>query len=81
MNFRNQERLFYSLANFIPRLHLEGLTYLLKMVPKVATLVNQKQAAGVYQVEWDGMNSTSGVYLYKIEAGEYREVRKMVLLR
>jgi hypothetical protein len=48
---------------------------------KVVTLVNQKQAAGMYQVEWDGSDLASGVYYYQLEAGEFRDVKKMVLLR
>jgi hypothetical protein len=48
---------------------------------RIATLVNQKQASGMYQVVWDGTDFTSGVYYYRLEAGEFREVKKMVLLK
>jgi hypothetical protein len=48
---------------------------------KVATLVNKKQHAGTYQVEWDASAFASGVYYYKIEAGEFQDVKKMILLR
>jgi hypothetical protein len=48
---------------------------------KVVTLVNEKQPAGNYQVEWDASSYTSGVYYYEIVAGEYREVKKMIHLR
>ena len=34
---------------------------------KVTTLVNKKQQAGSYQVEWDASGFTSGVYLYKLQ--------------
>jgi hypothetical protein len=48
---------------------------------KVATLVDEEQNAGTYQVEWDASGFSSGIYLYKITAGEFQAVKKMVLLR
>jgi len=52
----------------------------------VITLVDQEQRVGRYQVVWDGRNNqgkevTSGVYLYRLKAGEFTAARKMVLLR
>ncbi len=38
-------------------------------------------AAGYHQVHWDGSNSASGVYLFVLEAGPYRMVRKAILLK
>ena len=48
---------------------------------KVATLVSKKQPAGQYQVEWDASGLASGIYYYMIKAGEFRQVKKMVLVR
>ena len=48
---------------------------------KVATLVDKKQNAGRYQIEWDAGDFASGVYYYQLVAGEFREVKKMILLR
>jgi len=48
---------------------------------KVVTLVSEKQSAGVHQLEWDAGNLASGVYYYVLRAGEFRAVRKMVLMR
>ena len=48
---------------------------------KVATLVNERQQAGFHQVEWDASGFASGIYFYRIEAGEYQDVKKMILLR
>jgi N-acetylneuraminic acid mutarotase len=48
---------------------------------KVATLVNERQQAGNHQVEWDAGQLSSGVYYYRIEAGEFQDVKKMILLR
>jgi hypothetical protein len=48
---------------------------------KVVTLVNGRQQAGRHQVEWDASGFASGVYYYRIEAGEFVDVKKMILLR
>jgi hypothetical protein len=48
---------------------------------KVATLVSEKQKAGYHQVEWDAGDFSSGVYYYRLVAGEFQQVRKMVLLK
>jgi pectate lyase len=52
------------------------------LAEKVATLVNQKQAAGKYQVEWDATGFASGVYYYQLrtEAG-FVQIKKLVLLK
>ncbi|MBL7074142.1 T9SS type A sorting domain-containing protein [candidate division KSB1 bacterium] len=48
---------------------------------EVTTLVNEHQTAGYYQVSWDASGYSSGIYFYQIQAGEFRKVRKMVLLK
>ena len=48
---------------------------------KVTTLVSEMQKAGYYKVEWDASGFASGVYIYKIKAGDYTYARKMMLLR
>jgi hypothetical protein len=48
---------------------------------KVATLLSKKQLAGRYNIEWDGSDLASGVYYYVLRAGEFLDVKKMVLLK
>ena len=48
---------------------------------KVATLVDSKQSAGSHLIEFNASALASGVYLYKITAGSFSAVRKMVLLK
>ncbi len=48
---------------------------------EVATLVNENLKAGTYQVEWEGSNYASGVYYYTITAGDFADVKKMVLIK
>lgn len=48
---------------------------------KVETMIFQKQSAGTYQVEWDASGFTSGIYFYHIQAGSFRDSKKMILLK
>jgi photosystem II stability/assembly factor-like uncharacterized protein len=48
---------------------------------EVATLVNEKQVPGAYEVMWDAGGHVSGVYLYRLRAGDFVETKKLVLLR
>jgi len=48
---------------------------------KVATLVTERQPAGDYNVEWDASGLASGVYLYRLEAGEFVQTKKLILMR
>jgi hypothetical protein len=62
------------------------LTIYNQLGQKVRTLVNARKPAGTYQIQWDGRDNagnqvTSGVYLYRLKAGSFVQVRKMVLLR
>ena len=48
---------------------------------KVQTLVTEKMAVGRHHIEFTAENLSSGIYFYRIEAGEFEDVKKMVLLR
>ena len=48
---------------------------------EVTTLVNKKLKAGSYETEWDGSSSASGIYFYKLHAGEFVNVKKMILVK
>ncbi|MBK8552260.1 MAG: T9SS type A sorting domain-containing protein [Ignavibacteria bacterium] len=48
---------------------------------EVTTLVNVKQSPGTYQVEFDGSGLPSGVYFYRINAGEFTETKRMILVK
>jgi hypothetical protein len=52
----------------------------------VANLVSETQPAGWYEAHWSGLTdqgqlAASGIYLYLLEAGSFRDTRKMILLK
>jgi hypothetical protein len=48
---------------------------------EVATLLSERLTAGGYQYEWDAGSLASGVYLYRLQAGDFVDVKKMVLMK
>jgi hypothetical protein len=48
---------------------------------EVATLVNERQAAGGYSVRFDANQLSSGLYFYKITTGNFNKARKMVVMK
>ena len=52
----------------------------------VKTLINQKQSAGYYSINWDATNIqnlkvSAGMYIYRIESGDFSKTKKMILLK
>ncbi len=45
----------------------------------VETLLNKELAPGIYELEWNANNYSSGVYFYKLVSQNYTETRKMIL--
>ncbi len=48
---------------------------------EVATLVNEVKQPGTYGVQFDGSNLASGIYFYRLQAGSFVDVKKLILLR
>ncbi|MFO7526333.1 MAG: PQQ-binding-like beta-propeller repeat protein [Ignavibacteriaceae bacterium] len=48
---------------------------------EVATLVKQEQLVGNYSVKFDGNNLSSGVYLYRMQAGSFSDTKKFILIK
>ena len=46
---------------------------------EIALLVNERKEAGYYQATWNA-NVPSGIYFYRLQAGEFVETKKMILL-
>jgi hypothetical protein len=48
---------------------------------ETATLVKEEKAAGNYEVSFSATNLPSGIYFYRLQAGDFLDIKKMVLLR
>lgn len=48
---------------------------------EVSTLENSQKSAGTYIINWNASNFSSGIYFYRITAGEFTETKKMFLVK
>ena len=48
---------------------------------EVTTLVNEEKSAGVYEVEFNADDLSSGIYFYTLKAGKYLQTRKLILMK
>jgi hypothetical protein len=47
----------------------------------VSTIINGNKDAGSYSVKWDASNYASGIYFYRLQAGDFVDTKKMILLK
>lgn len=48
---------------------------------EIATLVNEEKPTGEYEVEFNGKELSSGIYLYQIQTSSYTDTKKMIFLK
>ena len=48
---------------------------------EIATLINEEKKSGNYQVEFKGSNLSSGVYFYRMQAGNFSNTKKLILIK
>jgi CubicO group peptidase (beta-lactamase class C family) len=85
-NYPNPFNPVTTLRYDLPEDGLVNITIYDMMVRVVKTLVNSSQIAGYKSIQWNATNDrnelvSAGLYLYTIQAGEFRQTRKMVLLK
>tara|TARA_B100001939_G_scaffold344387_1_gene358728 strand:+ start:859 stop:1074 length:216 start_codon:yes stop_codon:yes gene_type:complete len=71
------------LSTSSPRNDVVGVTLKVYDIPgnEVATLVNENKNAEKYEGKFNASNLTSGLYIYKIQAGSFNQVHKMMLIK
>ncbi len=65
----------------IPRSNLVQIVVYDILGRKVATLITEQKPAGSYEVEFNASQLSNGVYFYELRAGDFRDVKKLVLLK
>ena len=85
-NYPNPFNPITSLHYDLPEDGLVNITVYDMMGRIVKTLVNSSQTAGYKSIKWNATNDrnepvSAGLYLYTIQAGEFRQTKKMVLLK
>jgi hypothetical protein len=65
----------------IPKSGVVKLSVYDMMGREVTTLVNQELLAGRYSVDFNALSLASGVYFYKLQAGEFTDTKKMMLIK
>ncbi len=85
-NYPNPFNPVTTIAYSLPERSAVSISVFNILGQEVRQLINKTQSAGNYKIEWDGRDDTgssvsSGVYLYRIIAGEFRVSKKMLLLK
>ncbi len=65
----------------IPKSGMVTLKVFNMLGQEVATLVNEQQSAGSYRINFNASKLASGVYLYKLQSGNFSVTKKMMLLK
>ncbi|MFQ6008799.1 MAG: T9SS type A sorting domain-containing protein, partial [Candidatus Zixiibacteriota bacterium] len=80
-NFPNPFNPMTAISFTIPAASYVKLEIYNIMGQKVTTLIDRQMEAGRYTIQWDASNVASGVYLYRLQAGDFVDTKKMTLLK
>ena len=65
----------------IPKLSQATIKIFNTLGEELETLVNEEKPVGTYELNWNAVNLPSGVYFYRLQAGDFVQTRKMILLK
>lgn len=65
----------------IPNENFVKLSVFNSIGEETAVLINETKSAGRYKYEFNALNQPSGLYFYKLQAGNYIQTRKMIVLK
>lgn len=75
--FNPTTKIFYSVRFDVP----VNISLFNVLGDKVANIVNSVHKAGSYEINFDATNLASGMYIYRMEAGEFVSIKKMMILK
>ena len=65
----------------IPKKSTVKLTIYNQLGELIQTLVNEEKSTGTYEIAFNGQDLVSGIYFYRLNAGDFVETKKMILLK
>ncbi len=80
-NYPNPFNPITKISYSLPKSELVRIVVYDYLGREVAVLVNESKTPGTYNVDFDGTNLASGLYLYRIVAGDYTATKKMMLVK
>ncbi len=80
-NYPNPFNPTTTIAFELPRTEQVSLEIYNSIGQRVTTLVSKQLPAGRYHYSWDASGFASGIYIYRLEAGQFKQTRKMLLIR
>jgi hypothetical protein len=80
-NFPNPFNPVTQIQFDLPRIEKVELKVYNVLGQLVETLIDCQMSAGRHQYQWQPINKASGIYFYRLKAGNYRSVKKMILLK
>ena len=80
-NFPNPYNAQTTISYSIPNNSLVQIQIFDVLGREILTLLNEEKAAGNYKINFNASNLTSGVYFYRLQAGDFVQTRKMILLK
>ncbi len=84
--FNPTTKINYTIPNYVEKNHDFSLQHVTLEIfdalgRKIATLVNARQPAGNYSVQFNASKLTSGIYFYTLRAGAFTATKKMILMK
>ena len=80
-NYPNPFNPLTTISYSVPELSFVTLKVYDVLGNEIATLVNKENSVGSYTVEFDATTLPSGIFFYKLQAGDFVETKKMVLMK
>jgi len=80
-NYPNPFHSSTTISYYLPKQLNVTLTVSTMTGRKIVSLVQEQQGSGMNQVTWDASTVPSGIYFYRLQAGDYIETKKMILLK
>lgn len=70
-----------SISYQIPEMNFVTIKIYDVLGNEIATLVNEEKPAGTYKITWNAEGLSSGIYFYRLQAGNFVATKKMILLK